>query len=728
MKPTMKKSSVFLLLAMLLSLFLLTACSDSDEESGPSGPPVSSGKESILNEEAGYGDPNTSWTILFYLCGTDLETQGGYASINLNEICEASLGSNINYLIEAGGTREWMSDEIPSGELTRLHVENGSMVVDETCSAASMGDADTLADFIRWGASEYPADRYVLVMWDHGGGSLFGICQDELYGGDTLSLKEIETALVDAAVPLELAGFDACLMSTLETAETFQGYAHYMVASEEIEPGTGWDYTKWLNYLSDNPGCSGKELGAAIVDTYMEKCAFYDLEDMATLSVCDLTKLPGLSAAFRSLSGELVLSTQDASDFQAVVQGAYQTESYGERSGSDGTYDMVDLGDLMDHTGGILPRFSEVVKSELANVVVHESHGQYRSCASGLSVFYPKVINSDLYETYQEITDNLAYLEYASIVNGDWDPEEWDSAWVDAYEEYNAQQNAPEEAVEVAESGEEEGGEEESGQAESSGQTSGTQQSSSSLADHFFGQEAGESAVGLFQNLHPVQAGDEKLEYEQFLDDESVLNLNITSGLSTVKEVRFYILFVQDEDNVLYLGSDTDLYADYDTGEFYDNFHGTWIAIGEEYVMADVIDSTGDYTLYSIPAMVNGEETNIRAVYDYNKEEYRVLGIYDGADEDTNLSSRNIRLLQKGDKIEFIFYSVNLTDDDAEPEPEIYGGITWSDDTVMEDIEMADGQFYYMFEIEDIFGNTELCDPVVMEISDGEIYAYEVEE
>ena len=105
-----------------------------------------------------------------------------------------------------------------------------------------------------------------------------------------------------------------------------------------------------------------------------------------------------------------------------------------------------------------------------------------------------------------------------------------------------------------------------------------------------------------------------------------------------------------------------------------------------------------------------------------------MLGTYDGADEETNLSGRNVRRLQEGDRVEFIFYTVNLADDNAEAEGQILGSIVWSDDTEMLDEEMADGEFYYMFEIEDIFGNTELCDPVVMEITDGEIYAYEIED
>ena len=709
------KIFLIVFIVLILGFFLLIMLSDDDDndndevvfdektETG-SGSEFQNGTENVdqtsgenennLYDENAYGDPNTSWTVMLYLCGTDLESRYGFASDNLDEICTANIGHNVNFIIETGGTKEWRTGGITKGKLTRLHVEDGKLQVDETRPSSSMGEADTLKDFIKWGAANYPADRYMLVLWDHGGGSLFGVCNDELYKEDSLSLKELENALAGAKVSFEIAGFDACLMSTLEAAEVLHGYAHYMVASEETEPGTGWDYTKWLDYLSYNGGCSGKELGRSIVESYIDKCSEYDQDDMATLSVCDLTKLPKLSAAFRNYSGELVLSTQDEADFQAVVQRAAKAESYGESGGDDGTFDMVDLGDLMNHTGGILTENSDTVLSALQDVVVYESHGKYRSGANGLSVFYPKYIDSDVYQAYEEITDNTAYLEYASIMNDDWDEEAWENAWLEAYDEYNSDEG-----------------------------------SSGGFFDSFFGNSNSESSVNLFQSLNPVQSGSEKLKFEQFLDDDNILNLNITSGLGLVKDVRFSILFDEDGENCLYLGCDTDLNADYEKGKFSDNFRGTWITIGGEYVCAEVIDSTDDYDLYIIPSIVNGEETFIRAVYEFDNEAFRVLGTYDGADSDTSLSGRNIHTLKPGDKVEFIFYSSSLEeDDDADPEELVLGSIVWSDDTEMIEEDLGDGKFYYMFEIEDIFGNITYCDPVIMEIEDGEMFAYEIEE
>ena len=704
-----------------------TEDADTEDSGAQDAGPKPGKKEIAIKESRAYGDPDTSWTVMLYLCGTDLESGRGYATYNLEEVLDTDISENINFVIEAGGTKKWETEGIPGGRLSRLHVEDGELVLDENCPLASMGQADTLKDFIEWGAASYPADRYMLILWDHGGGSLFGICNDELHDGESLSLKELRTALAGASVPFEVAGFDACLMSTLETAEALQGYAHYMVASEETEPGTGWDYTGWLEHLSENEGCSGKELGQAIVDSYMEKCAVYEQEEMSTLSVCDLTKLPDLSAAFRNYSGELVLSTQNENDFQAVIQGASRSESYGERSGEDGTFDMVDLGDLMKNTGGVLKENSGEVLKSLADVVVYESHGRYRSRASGLSVFYPKYMDDDVYEAYEEITDNTAYLEYASIMNDDWDQMAWNNAWQEAYEEYNDVDGSPggffnsifgfgddgyvyDTGEEYEEEEPEEGG------------------SEGGFYGSFFGGGDDEGTVNLFQNLQPIQSGGEKVTFVQYLDEGNILNLNIESGLGLVKDVRFNMLYDQDGENYLYMGSDTDINADYENGKFSDNFRGTWITIGGEYVCADVIDTTDDYDLYIIPALVNGEETFIRAVYEFDKEAFKVLGTYDGADSETNLSGRNIHSLKPGDKVDFIFYSSNITsDEDEDPEEIVLGSITWSEDTKMTDEELGDGRFYYTFEIEDVFGNVIYSDPVLMEIKDGETYAYEID-
>ena len=83
-------------------------------------------------------------------------------------------------------------------------------------------------------------------------GSVTGAAFDEIYGYDSLTLDEMYQAFSSVwnpsmeKQPLELIGFDTCLMATVDVAYTFADLAHYLVASEETEPANGWYYSQWV--------------------------------------------------------------------------------------------------------------------------------------------------------------------------------------------------------------------------------------------------------------------------------------------------------------------------------------------------------------------------------------------------------------------------------------------------------------------------------------------------
>ena len=150
------------------------------------------------------------------------------------------------------------------------------------------------------------------------------------------------------------------------------------------------------------------------------------------------------------------------------------------------------------------------------------------------------------------------------------------------------------------------------------------------------------------------------------------------------------------------------------------------MTIGGEYVYAELIEQNDDYNLYTIPVKLNGEEMFIKAVYDYNTEDYRILGVYDGMDDETGQSGRDVKKLKAGDKITFLFGVFDLESDDDDVDFVELGEITWSDDMVMTDEDLGDGDFFYMYCLEDVFGNELTGDPVYIEIKDGEIYESEI--
>lgn len=224
----------FALLLALVMILSLTACGDAplDTPTGASG---------------------GSWAVYWYLCGSDLESEGGFATDDLSELLEVELPENVTVVIETGGAAEWWNETVDASVLQRyVYDSDGLTLVDEQPSA-SMGDSGTLADFLRFAKENYPADKTAVVFWNHGGGSVSGASFDELYDYDSLTLDEMYTAFTEVwepsleagQQPLELVGFDTCLMATVDVAYTFCDLSRYLVASEETEPANGWYYSKW---------------------------------------------------------------------------------------------------------------------------------------------------------------------------------------------------------------------------------------------------------------------------------------------------------------------------------------------------------------------------------------------------------------------------------------------------------------------------------------------------
>ena len=261
MRIERKKNRVRILAALLLAALLLAV------------PPV--------RAEQQEGDELPEWTVMFYLCGSDLESKHSYATGNLTEILscypynavrQAIQGKTesvstearcpVNVVIQTGGCKAWHAQEIgmdiASDRLQRWHFQPADQIslTDENTMEmvaelplASMSKPETLADFIRWSAENYPAKKYALVLWDHGGGAKTGILIDELFDGDILYLDELRQAMADGGVVFETVLFDACLMANLETACAIQPYARWMVTSEENVAGKGTAIGGWLQQL-----------------------------------------------------------------------------------------------------------------------------------------------------------------------------------------------------------------------------------------------------------------------------------------------------------------------------------------------------------------------------------------------------------------------------------------------------------------------------------------------
>lgn len=193
----------------------------------------------------------SEWTIMVYMCGNNLSS---CANDDIAEMLSVTGQPNdVNVIIQTGGSKSWASRYgIDGASLSRYHIRNNQLILDEKKDNQNMGLSSTFQDFLVWGMKNYPARKNGVVLWNHGGG-MSGVCFDQNYYDDGLLNSEVKEALTGSfnstgrTEKLEFIGYDACLMQVQDIAEFNSRYFKYMVASQDGEPGDGWDYDSWLD-------------------------------------------------------------------------------------------------------------------------------------------------------------------------------------------------------------------------------------------------------------------------------------------------------------------------------------------------------------------------------------------------------------------------------------------------------------------------------------------------
>jgi hypothetical protein len=239
----------------------------------------------------------------------------------------------------------------------------------------NMTDPADLADFIRWSKLNYPAEQYVLVLWNHGGG-YEGLLQDETSSGSRMmSVSELRTALVAAATPIALIDFDMCLMGGAETLLSIRDLTSYAVFSEDIEPGDGNPYDRILGRLRASPTMSPRQFAQVSSDEFVT--SYRGSRNSVTKSAAELARLPQFTAAWDALAVEL--NTNLDTHRAALAQAIPASQSY------EFPY-LRDLGDFLTRlraatSSAQLQARIDGLQGELGGIVVRNAF--YSSTAYG---------------------------------------------------------------------------------------------------------------------------------------------------------------------------------------------------------------------------------------------------------------------------------------------------------------------------------------------------------
>ncbi|MEX0940337.1 MAG: clostripain-related cysteine peptidase [Candidatus Babeliales bacterium] len=275
---------------------------------------------------------------------------GPFARKNLREQSNAGSTQYINIITQLD-TRVAGNKKVTK----RYYVEKDKLLVinhnDPTTQQMDSGVPNTLIDFCKWGIHNFPAKKYVLNLWNHGTGALdigpkrtinpfplflfnpennlieldrsipfFDFIQSCAYAdqraicfddttGHYLTNQDLEYALDSICTnllngkKLTIICFDACLMSMIEIANIVKNYAEYMVASQEVELGTGYNYYKILTPFSSHS--PDKEAFARHI-VYSYEQAYTNITNDFTQSALDLKFINALEQNINQVSMLLI--------------------------------------------------------------------------------------------------------------------------------------------------------------------------------------------------------------------------------------------------------------------------------------------------------------------------------------------------------------------------------------------------------------------------------------
>jgi hypothetical protein len=349
--------------------------------------------------------PLAEWAILVYLdADCDLEEP---MLQNIEEIVEAG-GSTEKVRIAILADRAEAGEENESGSYTNRPLGNlknwttakllepvGTDFVElEDWGEVNMGDPATLKRFITTSAKLFPAEKYMIIFSNHGSGWQ-GVCFDDSTDGDGLTLNEIASTLKETESIInkfEIIGFDACLMAGYELFESLAPFSKAQVASQELVPGTGWNYVTTIRQLNRNPKQNGIALGTAISDSFQD---FFGKADRVsgrevTLSVIRSNEMRRVTAAMDTLTKELRSLLKHRGGWRKIAAARARTEIFGARSGN--MFDLQHFSMQLQQEAKDAPSIVDACKRlqvAIQAAVAHNIHGKERPNAFGMHLFFP---------------------------------------------------------------------------------------------------------------------------------------------------------------------------------------------------------------------------------------------------------------------------------------------------------------------------------------------------
>jgi hypothetical protein len=339
----------------------------------------------------------SKWTVLVFLnAANDLYAA---STLNMNQMEEVAGNPDVRFVVQwkqsqalfpsssFDGVRRYLVQPDLTSSLNSQLLQ--SDLRGPTGAPLDMGDPLVLRDFIVWAKTNFPADRYCMVFWNHGSGWPRSVENELTRGfsfddatGNSISTWEFDEALNGQS--FDIIAWDCSLMQMVEVAYELRTYAPFVVGSEESPPADGYPYDDVFRAFRDNPSRSTRDLTKSFVDAMINHPPYATRK--ITQSSLDTSKLGALAVALDTLAGELIANRAALTSAIPVVRNTSQSYS---PTASRYFRDIKDLCEKLEahvDTPASVRTASAAVRTALNQVVVWEASNSNSPRSHGLSI------------------------------------------------------------------------------------------------------------------------------------------------------------------------------------------------------------------------------------------------------------------------------------------------------------------------------------------------------
>jgi hypothetical protein len=362
------------------------------------------------------------WTFMVYLnADNDLE-EFGIQDVNEMEMVGSSSEVDIVVQMDRSPLYDTSNGNWTGARRMRIIHDTDSAIISspvlQDLGATDMGDWRVLHDFVVWGMTNYPAEHYAVVIWNHGAGwraapqaspVTRGVSYDWT-SGTNISVLDLPRAL-DVQPRLDLIAWDASLMQMVEIAYQLRHYGRVMVGSEESPPGEGYAYQTFLASLVATPTMTPEQFAGEIVTQTLSYYAGIGHTGALTQSAVALDQMDTLALALNGFAAALATAMPAYS--AAITSARTQAQHYAYPDNKD-LYHFAQLISQYVPQASVVQSAQQVMTA-VNTAVLAEDHNSSSPNSHGLAIFVPSSTNYTYYRSsYQqlELSTNTAWDDW----------------------------------------------------------------------------------------------------------------------------------------------------------------------------------------------------------------------------------------------------------------------------------------------------------------------------